>query len=85
MEEKIEQFFNPDGTLISIPAKSSKRIAVLNRIATNFSRGIQYSEKEINEVISRFHQDTAAIRRYMIENKIMERDTTSTYWLATKD
>ena len=83
--EKIEQFFNSDGTLISIPAKSSKRLAVLNRIAKEFAEGVRYSEIEVNEKISRFHEDTAAIRRYMIENQIMERDTTSTYWLRINE
>jgi hypothetical protein len=29
MSEQIDQFFRPDGTLISIPAKSAKKIAVL--------------------------------------------------------
>ena len=37
--EKIEQFFREDGTLISIPAKSSKRLAVLYRIAGQFAAG----------------------------------------------
>lgn len=84
MTEKINQFFNPDGTLISIPAKLSKRLPVLIRIAAEFSEGTKYAEKEVNEIISRFHEDTAAIRRYMIENQIMDRDTTSTYWLTSK-
>jgi len=82
MDEKIEQFFREDGTLISIPAKSTKRLAVLHRIAAQFSAGTRYPEKELNEIIARFHDDTAAIRRYMIENQIMERDRDSNYWLA---
>jgi hypothetical protein len=85
MEEKIEQFFREDGTLISIPAKSTKRLAVLNRIASQFSAGTRYPEKELNEIIARFHYDTAAIRRYMIENGIMERDRESNYWLSEGD
>lgn len=85
MEETIGQFFTPDGTLISIPAKLSKRLPVLKRIASEFSEGKQYSEKEVNEIISRFHPDTAAIRRYMIETRIMERDLQSTYWLSNKN
>ena len=85
MNEKIEQFFREDGTLISIPAKSSKRLAVLNRIASEFAAGTKYSEKELNEIVARFHEDTAAIRRYMIENRIMERDRDSVYWLAERN
>lgn len=83
--EKIEQFFREDGTLISIPAKSSKRLAVLYRIAGQFAAGARYSERELNEIIARFHDDTAAIRRYMIENEIMKRDRESVYWLADRN
>jgi len=37
MSEQIDQFFNPDGTLISIPVKSAKKIAVLLHIARDLS------------------------------------------------
>lgn len=78
----VEQFFAEDGTLISIPARNSKKIEVLKKIATGFSPDVVYSEREINEMIARFHDDTAALRRYMIEFGIMERNTKSEYWLA---
>jgi hypothetical protein len=37
MTEQIDQFFNPDGTLISIPVKSAKKIAVMLHIARDLS------------------------------------------------
>jgi len=40
MTNQIDQFFNPDGTLISIPVKSAKKIAVLLHIARDLSHGI---------------------------------------------
>ena len=83
MTQEIEQFFAADGSLLSIPVKTPKRLAVLNRIAQSFAEGTRYSEKEVNEVISRFHDDTAAIRRYMIEYGILERDNKSVYWLRS--
>ena len=78
----VDQFFSPNGSLISIPAKNSKKIEVLNRIAETFTPGVMYSEKELNEIISHFHDDTAAIRRYMIEFGIMQRNSESVYWLS---
>ena len=82
MTEQIDQFFNPDGTLISIPAKSAKRIAVLHRIAQELSPTTRYPEKDLNAIIAKFHNDTAAIRRHMIEHGILERDGESVYWLS---
>ena len=85
MTEQIDQFFNPDGTLISIPTKSAKRIAVLHRIAQELSPTTRYPEKDLNAIIAKFHDDTAAIRRYMIEYGILERDGESVYWLSKND
>jgi hypothetical protein len=79
---QIEQFFRPDGTLIAIPVKSAKKIAVLNRIAEELSPSVRYPEKELNAIIAKYHDDTAAIRRHMIEYGILERDTESVYWLS---
>jgi hypothetical protein len=78
---QIDQFFRPDGTLISIPAKSVKRIAVLHHIASDLSPDTKYPEKDLNLIIAKYHDDTAAIRRYMIEYGILERDSESVYWL----
>lgn len=78
----VGQFFRADGTLIHIPAKASRKVAVLEVISKEFSTGTKYPEKEVNEKILKFHPDTAAIRRHMIEYKILERDRESNYWLA---
>jgi hypothetical protein len=81
---QIDQFFRPDGSLISIPAKSVKRIAVLQHIASDLSPDTKYPEKDLNIIIAKYHDDTAAIRRYMIEYGILERDGESVYWLRLK-
>ena len=86
MTEQIDQFFNPDGTLISIPVKSAKKIAVLLHIARDLSPTTKYPEKELNAIIAKYHDDTAAIRRHMIEYGILERDAAvkiSSAWVRT--
>lgn len=85
MAQHIEQFFKSDGSLIHIPAKNSKKIEVLNRIATNLSDSIVYPERELNEILAKFHPDTAALRRHMIEFGILQRDSASNYWLKKLD
>ena len=85
MSEQIDQFFAPDGTLISIPVKPAKKIAVLKEIAKKLSPDTKYPEKELNAVIATYHPDTAAIRRYMIEYGILERDGGSVYWVTRSE
>ena len=80
-EIEIGQFFRPDGTLTHIPARLEKKLAVLHRIANDLSAGSKYPEKELNQIIAKYHPDTAAIRRHMVEFKILERDKQSVYWL----
>ena len=82
MSEQIDQFFNADGTLISIRAKSAKRIAGLHRIVEELSPTTRYPEKDLNAIIATFHDDTPEIRRYMIEYGILERDGESVYWVS---
>jgi len=81
MSEQIDQFFRANGTLISIPVKSQKKIAVLRHIVAELSPDTKYPEKQLNEIIARFHPDTAALRRHMIEYGILERNGESVYWV----
>jgi len=82
MSQQIDQFFRPDGSLITIPVKATKKIAVLHRIAERLSPDVRYPEKALNEIIASFYPDTAAIRRHMIEYGILERDGGSVYWVS---
>jgi len=82
MTEQIDQFFRPDGTLISIPVKLAKKLAVLRHIASDLSPDTKYPEKQLNEIIAKYHDDTAALRRHMIEYGILVRDGESVYWVA---
>jgi hypothetical protein len=38
--------------------------------------------RELNAIIAKYHDDTAAIRRYMIEYGILERDAATVYWVV---
>lgn len=69
-----DPFFNDDGTLKSIPAQRKKRIAVLEVLLANFEPNRVYPEKELNEIIRRFHSDFCTIRREFILEKMMVRN-----------
>ena len=64
-----------------IPTQRKKREIVLWEIAKQFERGREYDEKEVNEIIHRFHEDHCTIRREMIACGIMARQK-ETYWLV---
>lgn len=71
--EKVINAFFEYGKLKSIPAQRKKQRICLEEIAKSFEAGKEYDEKEVNEIISTFHDDFCTIRRNMIYERIMER------------
>ncbi|MGD8752509.1 MAG: metalloregulator ArsR/SmtB family transcription factor [Anaerolineales bacterium] len=79
----IKDYSLPDGRLKSLPSQRKKLEAVLRYIAQNFETGVHYSEKEINEILGRFHEDVTSLRRDLIEYRILDRERSgSRYWLV---
>jgi biotin operon repressor len=69
----------PDGRLKVIPTQRKKREVILRHILKEFQPGVHYTEKQVNEILSRFHDDTATLRREMISYKLMKR-AEGEYW-----
>jgi hypothetical protein len=82
-ETVLRQYFR-DGRLREVPAKRSKRVIVLNRIALEFDVGKRYSEPEVNEIVARFHNDYAALRRCLVDEELLSRDH-GEYWRTGGD
>lgn len=78
-EEKVLRAFFSGSRLLSIPAARGKKRIILEHLAQEFEVGTRYSEREVNEVLLRFHDDYAALRRYMIEEDLMSR-ADGEYW-----
>ena len=62
-----------DGKLSHIPAARSKRRVVLDFLAGQFEPGRTYPEDQVNYLLGRFHADYAALRRYLVEEELLER------------
>lgn len=62
-----------DGKLTHIPANRSKRLVVLDFLAGQFDPGRTYPEEQVNYTLGRFHADYAALRRYLVEEELLER------------
>ena len=76
---RVLRTFVRDGRLVAIPASHGKRQAVLDLLAQEFEPGRRYSEREVNGILSRWHDDTAALRRYLVDDDYMTRDA-GVYW-----
>ena len=81
-ERKVmADFTGRDGRLKDIPAQQKKRDVVLRHILTEFKPGERYSEKQVNAIIKRFHDDTATLRRALVDYGWLKRES-GVYWRA---
>ena len=78
-----ENYSGPDGRLTSIPSKRKKFESILRYVASAFEPGRRYTEKEVNEILGQFHEDTAILRRGLVDDKVMSREPDGAlYWLT---
>ena len=78
-EEAVLRSYFRGGKLKEIPAKHAKRTIVLTRLSLEFDVGVRYSEREVNEILKRFHPDHASLRRYLVDEDLLSRDK-GEYW-----
>ena len=76
---KVLKTFVVDGRIVQIPVAAAKRRVLLGWLAHEFEVGRQYSEAMVNLTLGRYHQDTAALRRYMVDEGILDRHA-GQYW-----
>ncbi|BCL36995.1 metalloregulator ArsR/SmtB family transcription factor [Nostoc sp. MS1] len=62
-----------------IPASRKKRLVILKWLVSKFELGINYSEREVNDIINLYHPDYATLRRELISYKLMQREN-GVYW-----
>lgn len=77
--QKILQTFLEGARIREIPARRQKRLVVLQWLVNQFEPGIRYPEAEMNARLKQYHPDFAALRRYLIENGLMQREN-GLYW-----
>jgi hypothetical protein len=68
-----------NGRLVEIPSKASRRRALLDFLAGMFEPGRRYGEKDVNAALARFHDDTASLRRYLVDEGFLGREH-GEYW-----
>lgn len=69
-----------DGRLIGLPAKRNRRLPLLDLVAQDFEPGRSYTANEIDEILARWHPDTAALGRYLVDEQFMDRLPDGSRW-----
>lgn len=69
----LSNFLDPEGRIKTFPAQDKKLQAILRHVVKAFEPGQRYPEKQVNEILSRFNEDTAFLRRSLVEYHLMGR------------
>jgi hypothetical protein len=62
----LANFTFQDGRIKAFPAQRKKFEVILRYVVKNFEPGKHYSEKQVNEILGRYHEDTATLRRELV-------------------
>jgi hypothetical protein len=65
--------FVEEGRLKALPVRASQRRIVLEYLADRFQEGITYPEAELNQILERFNDDYASLRRSLVDEGLMTR------------
>jgi predicted transcriptional regulator len=78
-DRKVLRDYLVDGRLKTIPRQWKKRMVILHYLLEQFEGERQYTEREVNEIIRRTHDDYATLRRELIDNRLLARER-EVYW-----
>ncbi|MGB8980436.1 MAG: metalloregulator ArsR/SmtB family transcription factor [Anaerolineales bacterium] len=70
----IKDYSRRDGSLKTLPSQRKKLEAILRYVVKAFEVGRRYSEKQVNETLARYHEDTATLRRELVGYGLMKRE-----------
>lgn len=77
----VSDYSLPDGQLKTIPAQRKKLEAILGYISQDFELGTRYNERQVNEILEKYHPDTATLRQELIGAGILARSSGGKeYW-----
>jgi hypothetical protein len=80
-ERRVLATFLVDGRLTAIPARQKKRRVVLRWLAEHFRPAERYPEATVNAILLRYHPDFASLRRWLVDEELMQRQR-GLYWRA---
>jgi hypothetical protein len=75
-EQRVLATFVEDGRLNRLPARRKKRVVVLRWLADQFRPAEQAT---IDDILSRHGEDVATLRRYLVDEELMQRRS-GLYW-----
>ncbi|HEY4569306.1 MAG TPA: DUF2087 domain-containing protein [Kribbella sp.] len=71
--DNVLRSFIRDGRLTHFPTFPDKFRIVLEYLVQSFEPGREYPESEVNQILNRWHPDHAALRRELVDARLLKR------------
>jgi predicted transcriptional regulator len=78
-DRKVFKAFIDGERITQLPVGEKRMRVILKWLAEKFEEGVQYTEKEVNEIIKRHHEDYATLRRDLVDFHYLSREK-GIYW-----
>ncbi|HTX99336.1 MAG TPA: metalloregulator ArsR/SmtB family transcription factor [Bacteroidota bacterium] len=70
----LSAFLSKDGRIKAFPMQEKKLHVITRYVLSSFEVGRRYTEKEVNHILKRYSDDTALLRRALVDYGYMERE-----------
>jgi len=87
LEQILKNFLDEQFRLKAFPTKQKMQNYTLHYLASKFSKEKLYTEKEVNELLNKWHtfQDAALLRRELYDRGYLDRESNgSKYWMEAE-
>jgi predicted transcriptional regulator len=78
-ERKVFKTFIDGERITQLPVGEKRMRVILRWLADKFEEGIQYTEKQVNEILKKHHEDYATLRRDLVDFHYLNRQK-GVYW-----
>jgi hypothetical protein len=77
----IERFFDKQGRLPQLPVRADTQRELSEYLAGFLEVGQRFTEREVNDILMRFSDEYVALRRMLIDYRVLMRDSRgASYW-----
>jgi DNA-binding transcriptional ArsR family regulator len=70
----LSTFTTSDGRIKTFPVQEKKFLVLVRHVLTAFEPGVRYTEKRVNQILANYNEDTARLRRALVDHKFMARE-----------
>jgi len=70
----LTTFTETDGRIKAFPVQEKKYLVLVRHVLKAFVPGVRYTEKRLNQILANYNEDTARLRRSLVEYRYMARE-----------